>query len=129
MTTATEQTGKQKFAPLPPGEYLARMNRYDVKPTKKGDTMISASFQIISGDFKDRLVFENYLINHSNPKAVVVGKGKLTKYLRAVGSKAEFADDPSVLERFIESPLVIEVGVEENAEYGDRNIVKKYKTR
>lgn len=120
---------KTKFKPVPKGEYLARMNRYSVVQTKKGDAMVKASFQIVNGDHKDRLVFENYILTNASQMAVKVAKEKLSKYIKAAGGSTAFEDDPSVLDKYLETPVLLELDIEENGQYGDRNTIKKYKAR
>jgi Protein of unknown function (DUF669) len=57
----------------------------DQKQSKAGDKMISARFQVAKGDFKDRLIFENFMITHSNSKVTEISQRKLTDLYNAVG--------------------------------------------
>ena len=42
--------GKTPFEPLPSGDYLLRLSRFEEKTTKKGNgVMISAGFQVVNG--------------------------------------------------------------------------------
>lgn len=72
------------FEPLEDGDYLMRMNRVTIKPCK-GGKMVSAGFQVVNGDAKGRLVFDNFLIEHTSDKAQQIGQERLGKYLEAVG--------------------------------------------
>lgn len=132
-TQATQAaTGEKKEYPLlPDGDYVVVMDRVSENPTKKGDgSYVKASFKIGEGEFKGRLLFNNFLINHPNPKASQIGKEQLDKCLKALGVYNGFAGvghDTTQLESFLGKELIVNVGVEEGTNgYKDRNKIKKW---
>lgn len=82
--------------------------------TKKGDTMLKAMFEVVKGDDKGRKVFENYLVTHSNPKAVELNFRKLKEIATATGTEKEYetvADVAADVEEFLEIPVMVELGI------------------
>lgn len=121
---------KKTYDPLPDGEYLVKLDRVSEKPTKNGaGSFVSASFKVQEGDFKERLIFHNFLITHTNPKAAEIGKEQLSKCLKAMGVNGGFdaiGNDASQVENYIGNDLILNVGVEFSAGYAPRNKVKKW---
>jgi len=142
MSTATNTNGKPEFKPLESGDYMLRMNRYEEKTTKAGNgKLISAGFEVVNGDSKGRLVFHNFLVEHTSAKAQEIGNNQLNQYLEAVGAGGleGINYDRSLLEQWTEIPFIAAVGVEEGREYKaadgttkigkDRNVIKKFMAR
>ena len=78
---------KTEFLPIEAGDYLVRMNRVNEEKTKNGKgVMVKTGFEIVSGDAKGRLVFHNFLVEHTSPKAQEIGNKQLNQYLDAVGT-------------------------------------------
>lgn len=140
MSTVTN--GKPEFKPLEAGDYMLRMNRYEERPTKAGNgKLISAGFEVVNGDNKGRLVFHNFLVEHTSAKAQEIGNSQLDQYLQAVGAGGleGINNDRTLLEQWTEIPFVAAVGIEEGKEYKaadgttkmgkDRNVIKKFMAR
>jgi hypothetical protein len=129
--TATQTT--PGFEPVPEGTYLARMNRIEETATKNGKgVMLKVGFQIVNGDFKNRLIFHNFLVEHTNPAASEIGLEQVDRYLQAVGVKGGFEDigfDRSKLEDYLELPFNLGVKIETQEGYKDRNKVSTFKAR
>jgi Protein of unknown function (DUF669) len=101
---------------LPEGDYLVRLTQVDEKKTKNGDAMLSARYQVVKGDFKDRLIFENYLIEHDNAKVVDISMRKLKELARATGDETEYeaiGDIVANIGEFAEIPVTATVGIRE----------------
>jgi hypothetical protein len=146
MSTATQQTvgenmkGKP-FEPLADGEYLVRMNRITEKKTKAGNPMLSVGYQVISkaGDpeneskSKNRLIFENFILEHSNEQVGEIARDRLDKYLKAVGQSEGLegiGHDLSKLGNFLELPFIAIVGTQAGSNgYPDSNKIKAFKQR
>lgn len=134
---------KVSYEPLPEDEYLVRMGKYEEKSTKNGKGKIgSASFEVIKGDFKGRLVFHNFLVEHSSKDAQRIGLDQLDKYLKSVGVSDGLEGinyDRTQLEDYLEIPFIAKVVVEESSEYTDtdgiarvskaRNKITSFKAR
>lgn len=133
---------KPEFTPLEPGDYLVRMNRCEEKPTKNGaGTLISAGFEVVSGEQKGRLVFHNFLVEHTSAEAQKIGNQQLDGYLKAVGAGGldGINNDRTLLEQWTEIPFTAVVSIEEpktykaadgtNKQSKARNIIKKFMSR
>jgi hypothetical protein len=86
-----------------------RMTEMSEKTTKAGNKMLVARFQIINGDFKNRIVFENFLLDHSNEKVVEISLNRLDNYAKAIGIEGgleELGNDVGSLSNYIESPFI-----------------------
>lgn len=141
MSEAAKTFTKGDFEPLSDGDYLVRMNRVEVKPCNNG-RMVSAGFQVVNGEAKGRLVFENFLIEHTSDKAVEIGTEKLGKYLEAIGVEGGLegiAHDYEQLSDYLESPFIATLKTEGAREYTAKdgstktakatNKIKAYKKR
>lgn len=56
-----ENFGNYKEVPL--GEYEVRIDKIELKTSKKGDPMVSIWFKILAGDYKNSLIFYNQVVN------------------------------------------------------------------
>lgn len=113
---------KPEFQPLEKGEYLVRMTSkgLEEKPTKNGKgILISAGFEVVNGDNKGRLIFHNFLVEHTSAKAQEIGNTQLDEYLKAVGAGGleGINNDRTLLEQWTEIPFIAKVGVEDPKEY------------
>lgn len=52
----------QEFDDVPFGEYVVKIEKMELKESKKGDPMFTAWFKVIEGEQKDRLIFMNQLV-------------------------------------------------------------------
>ena len=125
---------KKTYAPIPAGDYLVKAGKFIEKPTKAGNgTLVAATFEVLEGDNAKRLIFHNFLISHSNPKAAEIGQDQLSKYLKAVGVKGGFAElgnDATALEGYLNRALTVKVVIEEGTNgYSDRNKITGWATR
>lgn len=71
-----------------------------------------------------RKVFDRFLTSHSNPDAVAFGLTKLCSLAHAIG-----LETVSSAEDLIGGKVSVELGVEEDPERGEFNVVKKYLPR
>ncbi len=141
MSNAATNVGtdaKPEFLPLENGDYLIRMLTLEETKSKKGDTMLKAKFQVVQkvgGDkeakgIKGRIVFENFLLTHSNPKVVEIHTEKLSNYAKAVGIDNDLNGDFSVLADYLESPFVGKLTIQEGTNgYKDQNRIASYSRR
>ena len=125
----TKQFTKGEFLPLPDGDYLMRMQLEtkkgepaikEVETSKKNGKMVKCSFQIMSGDHKGRLIFDQFLVEHENPKAAEIGNDRLSNYLKAVGVEGGLegiGHDRTQLEDYAEMPFIGTLKTEEAREY------------
>ena len=55
-------TGDFSGEDVPYGNYEVKITKLELTQSKKGDPMISAWFQVINGNYKDRLIFMNQVV-------------------------------------------------------------------
>jgi len=130
IKTQVQSGEKKSYEPLPNDSYTVSLNRVAEKSTKAGNgTMIDVSFQVVDGEFKNRLIWDSFLISHSNPKAAGIGLQRLDSMLKSLGVYGGFealGNDTGELESFIGRQFIVSTGIENNPGYKPRNIVKKY---
>lgn len=135
---------KKGFEPLSEGDYLVRMTSYEEVDTKAGNGRnLKATFQVVNGDAKNRLIFENFLVEHTNPEAEEIGNDRLDKYLKAVGAEnglESLGNDRTKIGEYLEMPFIATVDIEDAREYQDKvtgetklskakNRIKSFKAR
>lgn len=115
---------KGEFKPITAGDYLLRMTRVEEVDTRNGGRMVKATFQVVNGDAKNRLIFESFLTQHGNPTAEKIGKERLSKFLQAVGENGGLegiGNDTTQLENYLELPFIGSVKIEAGSEYTDKD--------
>ena len=115
----TQSNEKKSYEPLSDDNYTVTLNRVGEKSTKAGNgTLIDVSFQVSDGEFKNRLIWDSFLISHPNPK--------MLKSIGVHGGFEALGNDSSQIEQFIGKELVVETSVESNPGFKPRNVIKKY---
>ena len=126
----TQSAEKKSYEPLDDDNYTVSLNRVGEKSTKAGNgTLIDVSFQVTDGEFKNRLIWDSFLISQPNPKAAGIGLQRLDKMLKSIGVHGGFealGNDSSQLEQFIGKELIVFTNVERTPGYKPRNVIKKY---
>lgn len=77
---ANSQSG---FEEPPFGTYAVKIDRMELKPSKKGDPMVSIWFKVIEGQHQNRLVFYNRVIGQA------FGIHMANEFLRSLGIRTE----------------------------------------
>lgn len=100
--------------------------------------MLSVGFEVVKkvgtdDEGKKRLIFENYILEHDNPKVEEITRSKLDKFLKAVGVDAGLegiGNDYSKLEDYTELPFIANVKIQAGTNgYSDSNKITAYKRR
>lgn len=74
------------FEDLPPGEYAAIATEGEIVDTKDGTgKLVKFKFQIIEGDKKDCVVFNNYNIINKKEEVAAIGRGQLKDFATKLG--------------------------------------------
>ena len=129
---------KKTFEPLSEGDYLVRMNRLNEKTSKAGNLMLSAGFEVIKkvgtdAEGENRLIFENFLLEHTNENAVKISRDRISKYLKAVGVDGgleSLGEDVSKVTDFLEIPFIASVKIQEGSNgFGPSNKITAFKQR
>lgn len=78
------------FREVPVGTYECKLEKLELKESKKGDPMVSAWFRILKGDFENSIMFMNQTITQGFQISIV---NRFLKSLDAVDAdKVEFID-------------------------------------
>ena len=115
-----------EFEPIPAGKYLAVITNSEMKPTKAGTgSYLELTFQIIDGEYKNRLLWARLNLDNPNATAVQIARAELSAICRAVGVMA-----PKDSVDLHNLPLVITVKCKKREDTGEIvNEVKGYAKR
>ena len=58
-----KKNGGADFPEIEPGEYVVKIEKMELKASKKGDPMLSVQFRILEGDHKKACIFYNQVVN------------------------------------------------------------------
>lgn len=81
---AEEQEEMREYGILPVGKYVAVITASDLVDTEKGGKMLKLTFQIVEGEFSNRLVWTNLNLENANEKAEKIARSELAAICRAV---------------------------------------------
>ena len=111
------------FDPIPAGKYVAVITGSEMKATKAGTgSLLQLTFQIIEGEFKNRLLWTRLNLDNPNATAVKIARGELSAICRAVGVLA-----PNDSVELHDLPLVIHVRCKKRTDTGEIvNEIKGY---
>lgn len=71
---------KKEFVTVPEGKYLARISRIqDKQSDRTGSRSVQIALEVVKGPMAGNAVFENFIYDHTNEKAVEVGSDRATK--------------------------------------------------
>jgi len=119
---ATAVEPQQSSGPIPAGTYLAQVIESDLKHLKSGNGMgLALTFQIIDGEHKNRRLWANLNVQHSNPTAQQIGQQQLSSLCRAL-NVPKLKDTTQLHNK----PLKVRVKIRIDATYGDKNEVTAY---
>ncbi|RIK82904.1 MAG: hypothetical protein DCC68_05155 [Planctomycetota bacterium] len=112
-----------EFDPLPAGKYVVVVTESEMKPTKSGNgSYLQLTFQIIEGEFKNRMVWARLNLDNPSEQARKIAQGELSAICRAVGVLA-----PKDSVDLHNLPLVISVRCKKRADTGEiTNEIKGY---
>ncbi len=87
MSLDLTNVSSQKPQALPDGKYVANITDVNMADTKAGNPMVKLTFTVSDGPMKNRKVFDQYVLEHSNPKVVEISLGKIKSILECSGYK------------------------------------------
>ncbi|WP_027710322.1 DUF669 domain-containing protein [Zooshikella ganghwensis] len=109
------------FTPIPAGDYLAMIDKADVKMNKAGTGhYIAFSYIILEGQYAERRVFDNQNISHPNQQAENIGR-------RAISAIGQALGNPNVQDsdQLLNQPLVIKVTIRNNKQSNEpENVIR-----
>lgn len=110
------------YSPLPKGEYVLSCVDAEVKATKSGGEMISATFEVLSGQHTGRKIWNNFNIHNKSEAAQRIGREQVASWARACGKpNANSFDD--LIDRKFKASVDIEKG---SNGYSDKNRIVGY---
>ena len=111
------------FEAIPAGKYLAVITDTEMKPTKAGTGhYLELTFQVIEGQYKNRLLWARLNLDNQNEVAVRIARGELSSICRAVGVMA-----PKDSLELHNLPLLVTVKCKKREDTGDVvNEIKGY---
>ena len=85
---AQKDDGERTYEAVPHGKYEVKVDKMELKPTKKGDPMVSIWFTILEGKYKKSKLFMNQVVTQGFQLNIV------NKFLRSMetGVNVEFID-------------------------------------
>lgn len=114
------------FEPIPAGKYLAVITESEMKPTKNGGgRYLQLTFQVIEGEYKNRLIWARLNMENPNTTAVNIARAELSAICRAVGVLA-----PKDSVDLHNLPLVITLGIKKRKDTDElTNVIKGYEPK
>ena len=120
-----EEVGGASFDLLPPGDYEAQVVEATVSQMNNGNgSLIKLRWQIQTGEFENRLVFQNItFIHRTSEQAQSIGRRTLKDLCDAIGHTGQLQDTSLLCFK----PAIIRVGVEhdKNGVYAAKNRVNR----
>ncbi|MFH1022108.1 MAG: DUF669 domain-containing protein [Planctomycetota bacterium] len=113
------------FEAIPAGKYLAVVSASEMKSTKSGNgSFLELTFQIIEGEYKNRLLWARLNLDNPNPVAVKIARSELSALCRSVGVL-----EPKDSCELHNLPLVVSVKQKTDADGEVRNEIRGYSKR
>lgn len=81
------ENGGGDYEEVPFGDYTVKVDKLEIRESRKGDPMLSAWFKILEGDHKGQLIFMNQVL--TKPYTIV----KANEFLESLNSEVEFKFD------------------------------------
>jgi len=120
--TADHEKTEQTFDVIPPGEYISAITESDICETKAGNgRYLKLKYQIIDGENKGRILFENLNIDNPNKQAEAIAQRSLNAICAACGI-VDLKDSSELHD----IPMKIDVKIKNSVEYGPQNVIKKH---
>ena len=123
---ANEVEPNTDFDPIPAGKYLAVITESQMKPTKSSNgSYLELTFQVIEGEFKNRLLWARLNLDNPNATAVQIARSELSSICRAIGVMTP--NDSAELHNL---PMVLSVKCKKRDDTGEiTNEIKGYSNR
>jgi len=112
------------FSPVPAGWYSCQIDKAEIKPTKgKDGRFVTVHFKVLKGDYKGRIIFENYNFDNPNQQAEEIAHGHLASICDAIGIEFTDLKSPEQMKGKLDIQVSITPG--ENG-YAPKNKVNSY---
>jgi Protein of unknown function (DUF669) len=109
---------------LPSGKYRAEITTATVGRTKNGKgQMVSLAWVITDGEFENRYVFQNILVQHESVDAQRFGRQKFKDVCASCGATGQVTDLDVLLQKPCE--ITLSIKRDRSGEYPDKNEVAR----
>lgn len=113
------------FEPIPNGWYLAQIIDSEMKPPASGDgMMLVLKWEILDGNYKGRILFDNLCLQHTNPQTVKLAQKALAGIRHATGVL-----QPKDSVELHNIPVMVKVVVYKDKRDEMKNDIRDYKKR
>ena len=123
--TTEEVNSAPSYSLVPRGEYIAQIEKWELKDNKNGGNRISCQVRILDGDFTNKVLFTDITMENANQQAAEIGKKHRAQIANAIGNMQPRSPDD-----WLNIPLVISVTIQKskNPDYpDDKNAIQGYK--
>ena len=123
--TAEEVNSAPSYSLIPRGEYIAQIEKWELKDNKNGGNRIACQVRILDGDFANKVLFTDITMENTNKQAAEIGKKHRAQIANAIGNMQPRSPDD-----WLNIPLVISVTIQKskNPDYpDDKNAIQGYK--
>lgn len=118
---ANEVSSESGFDPIPPGEYVIKVNDTQEKVAKSGGKYIWIEHIILEGQYKDRRLYNNLNLWNENATAKKIADAQLSQLCKATG---QISLTNTVQLHGI--PIRVKVGLDTKGDRGPQNRIDKY---
>lgn len=109
------------FAPVPPGEYVVKVDSTEVKVSKAGNEMVSVMFEILGPTHAGRKLFDQFVLKNE------VAMKRLKSLATAAGHRnPNWISDSDELHG-LECIVKVKVDDQENTGYEPKNVISSFK--
>lgn len=136
---STYENQQVEFGLLPKGEYKVLVDKLEQRPTKKDahlvesgakkitevNWMVSVKLIVIEGEYKNRIIFDNFNMKNESPQAEQIGRGQFAGFVKACGLNPDTANEDDLINRIV----IAKVDSKEqtyNGETKEQNFVRGY---
>ena len=116
------------YSLMPDGDYPMRAVKIELKQNRAGNGhYFSVQFQITDGQYNNRIIFENFNVDHPNPEASRIGLEDVVKWLKATGCDQSGHLTEDVVYSLEGKTFIGSVKTESGKNgYADKNVVKGF---
>ena len=124
FSAKADQVQDQDFQPIPDGWYRAEVKKAELKATKDGKGQyINVQHGVLGPSHAGRIVFDIINVRNASAEAERIGLAQLKRLKLAIGLPS-LTDTDQLVGRNLE----IDVKTQKSEEYGDKNVVKAYRS-
>jgi hypothetical protein len=124
FSAKADQVQDQDFQPIPDGWYRVEVKKAELKATKDGNGQyINVQYGVLGPSHAGRIVFDIINVRNASAEAERIGLAQLKRLKLAIGLPS-LTDTDQLVGRNLE----IDVKTQKSAEYGDKNVVKSYRS-